>query len=140
MNDNTNSADRIFVTAGALRALQKTRGWVRFLGVIAVIGAVFCGIGLLAAIALLASKGLAGLPLLIETAIFLAITILLAVFWLKYSGALKNMSDNNENLAATLDEALVRQRKLWALQGVVLAVLLLFGIAFWIAALYIHLY
>jgi hypothetical protein len=124
-----NIHDSIPLTDGALRALMKTRGWVLFLGVVAIIGAIVSAFMMLVAIGVLAKEGLIGVQLLVIFAVYLVIAAFLAVFWLRYSGALKKISSQDDNLDAALEEVLVRQRRLWALQALVLSVLVGLSIA-----------
>ncbi|MGH8274128.1 MAG: hypothetical protein ACRES9_07745 [Gammaproteobacteria bacterium] len=134
MHNGDDSSASIPVTEGALRALEKTRSWVLFLGIMSVIGAVLFGLSLLIGTWLLTTHGSAGIIVVVEGAIFIPLAVLLAVFWLRYSGALKKVSSGDEPSAAVLDDAFVRQRRLWILQGVVLVILVLLSVAFIIFA------
>lgn len=129
MRGNEELSGSISVTEGAIRALDKTRAWVLFLGVMGVIGAVFFALFLLAGIGLLALRGWVGLPLVIEGAVFLVLAGLFATFWFGYSGALQKIAQAGENTAAALDEAFVRQHRLWVLQGVIVLLLVVLAIA-----------
>jgi hypothetical protein len=86
-------------------------------------------------IGLVAFKGMTALPLLIlfQALIALVIAIVFAVFWLRYSGALKNVGPEGGHIDTTVEDALVRQRKLWIAQGVTFIVLLVLGLAVTVA-------
>ncbi len=117
------------VTDGALLALRKTRFWVLFLGVIGVILAVIGGIMILAALLALHRNMHAGVLLISEGVIFMAVFILLAVWQLGYSGALRQIEGDTEAANAALERALLKQRSLWRLLGVIMIVVLVLGIA-----------
>jgi len=114
----------IEVTEGALQALEKTRGWVKFLGVVSVIGACFAGLFLLIGLVVLATRGVVGIGVVVEAAIFLVVAILFSVFWLRYSKSLKRLSTTEGSLDDALVQAFSSQKKLWTLQGVLLIIAL----------------
>jgi hypothetical protein len=130
MNEITSGQEElqsIQVPDGAIRALEKTRGWVSFLGIVSIIGACFFGLMLLIGLGLLAARGMAGIPLVIEGAILVTITILYAIYWMSYSRSLKQLS-TEEGLDRALEEAFVRQRRLWTFQGVLFIIIVALSI------------
>ncbi len=123
-----NEPQSIPVTEGALRALAKTRSWIHFLGVLGVIGACLFGLMFLIGIVMMATRGLAGLPLVIEGVILFAIAIFYALYWLRYSRALKRLSAAAGGLDAALEAAFVHQRRLWMFQGVLFIIVIVLAI------------
>ncbi|MGH8162482.1 MAG: hypothetical protein ACRESR_10180 [Gammaproteobacteria bacterium] len=116
--------ESIRITDNALRALEKTRGWVRFLGIVSVVIACLFGLVFLTGLGVLAAVGMVGILPVIEGAVVVAIAVLYAVYWLKYSRALKRLSETDGNLEEALEDAFVRQRRLWTFQGVLFIVLI----------------
>ena len=121
--------ENVPVTSGALAALKKTRGWVLFLGVLSVIGAVLLGIMVLAGLFMLRVNLLVGLIWLIEGGIFLVVCILYAAWLLGYAGTLRGITGENDAANAALQLALIHQKRLWTLTGIILLVGMALGIA-----------
>ncbi|MGH8428140.1 MAG: hypothetical protein ACRES7_09195 [Gammaproteobacteria bacterium] len=121
--------ESIPVNAGALAAMRKTRGWVLFLGVLCVIAAVLLGIMVLAGLFMLRVNLLFGLVWLIEGGIFLVVSLLYAVWLIGYAGALRRANGENDAANAALELALILQKRLWTLTGVILLVGIALGVA-----------
>jgi len=130
----------------ALESLRRTRPWVLFLGVMSIVGAVFSGlyvllglIGSLAAAGLHAAGAHAGANamvgpmmgfVLVYGGVMLTVTILAAVWLLRYAGAIQTLTRAPETGEQALERALVTQRKLWIMLGVVAIVGAVLGILF----------
>lgn len=121
--------DSLEVTQAAMDALKKTRGWVKFLGIVSIVMACFAALMLLIGAVALATKGLAGVVMVIEAAVILAAAVLYAIYWLGYSTSLKRLDDSGASIDEALDEALVRQHRLWMYQGILLVVVIVLAVA-----------
>lgn len=118
----------IEVTDGALEALWQTHSWVKFLGIVSIVFACFAGLMLLIGASMLAGKGAAGEVMFVEGIVLLVVTVLYAVYWMGYSNSLKRLLNRDEVTPELLEDALVKQRRLWVYQGVLAIVFFVIGI------------
>lgn len=111
-------------TPGALEALRQTRAWVKFLGVVSIVGACFAGLMLLVGAVVVAAKGPVAALYVLEGAVVLVVAVWYAIYWMGYSGSLRQLSETGEASREALDDALVKQRRLWVFQGILCIVLI----------------
>ncbi|HEX5313906.1 MAG TPA: hypothetical protein VFX38_03230 [Gammaproteobacteria bacterium] len=116
--------EAIALSAGALRALLKTRFWVLFLGVVGVIVAIVGGIMLLVGAVTLGRDLPHGSFLIGEGAVLLIVFALFSIWQLRYSGGLRQLKAAPGMTNADIEELFARQRGLWRVTGILMLALI----------------
>ncbi|MDN5851214.1 MAG: hypothetical protein L0H63_16515 [Nitrococcus sp.] len=98
--------------------MQKTQSWVQFLGIASIVIACLAGLALVIGALALPPGSKMFNKLVIGGIVIFVVSVLYAIFWLKYSGALKRLSDDGSVTREALDGALTQQRRLWLFQGI----------------------
>ncbi len=119
-----------------LRALIETRPWVRFMGILAAIGAVLIGFGSCVAIPMMAN-GRAGVGIAVGIlVVYLGLAVVYgfaAKFLLSYGTAISR-AETTHSLNDVAD-ALVQQKRFWKLVGISTAIGLVFYVLFIVLAI-----
>lgn len=133
------------VTQGVVSQLARTKGWVRFLGVIGIIGAglmILCGVGMFATAGsigkLIESQPQSVKSPGLETGFLVAAGIAYLIFGLlvfypalklnKYASAISRLIYTGRS--SDLEDAIEQQRAHWKYVGVMLVLMLLVSVAF----------
>jgi hypothetical protein len=132
------------ITEVMMEALRRTKGWVRLVGVMLFIGAVFC---LIAALGMVAGSGMGaaakGMPAGMLTgmaAMYVVIAFIyffLGLYLVKYASAIGRLL--SDGLAESMEEALQHQQKFWRLAGFLTLITVVLGVIGMVAAIAIPL-
>jgi hypothetical protein len=134
------------VTEAMKEALRGTKGWVKLVGVLFFVGAVFTALGAVAAFAMPAMMGAGkgGMPMgamafmaLLYVGIAL-VYVFLGLYLLNYSGAIGRLLVDGQ--AASMETALQSQQKFWRLAGIIALVMVVISVLGIVAAIAIPMF
>jgi hypothetical protein len=141
-NNTSNEA----VTTATLDALRGTKGWVKLVGILLLIGAAFTVLGALAVLVIpsMSGAGKAAMPMAVVgfmAVLYVGISIiyvLLGLYLLKYAGAINRLLIDRQ--VATMEAALQFQQKFWRLAGIITLIMLVISVLGIIAAVAIPMF
>jgi len=98
--------------------LARTKGWVRFIGVLSFIGAAFVALGMLAMVAFASKAGAVMLPIVVLYGAMVAFYIYAGLKLNGYASAITRLIYSGR--VADLEDALDQQRAFWKFAGIMM--------------------